>query len=105
MVIVPPKDTILMAGIHAYGHFNSSRPNEIGISRIEELNTLESPKATSTAIYQDEKYLQKLLLHELVHWGRYWSMDDDKYVDPASQTDTGDAFENEAYDNPDMPHL
>jgi len=105
MIVVPPPEKLEYAGVHGYGHFDSSKPNEIGIEKLEKLRTLESPSSSSTSIYNAEKYLQKLILHELVHWGRYWAMESDEYVDKATWTDTGDAFEIDAYANPDFPHL
>ncbi len=104
-IVVPNKDKVLTAGVHSYGHFKPSLPNQINVNKVSELIAIDSGKTSSAKLYQTEKYLQKLILHELVHWGRYWSMEDDEYVDKATLTDTGDAFEIDAYSNPDMPWL
>ncbi len=104
-IVVPSKDKLLTAGVHSYGHFKPSLPNQINVNKVSELINLESSKTSSAKLYQTEKYLQKLILHELVHWGRCWSMEEDEYVDKATLTDTGDAFEIDAYSNPDMPHI
>lgn len=104
-IVVPSKEKVLTAGVHSYGHFKPSLPNQININKVSDLITLDSDKTSAAELYRTEKYMQKLILHELVHWGRFWSMESDDYVDKATLTDTGDAFELDAYDNPDKPHL
>ena len=105
MIAIPPPEKFQTAGVHGYGHFEASKPDQIGIEKLEKLRTIESSTASSASVYRAEKYLQKLILHELVHWGRYWAMESDDYVDKDTLTDTGDAFEIDAYDDPDNPHL
>lgn len=104
-IVLPDKKTVLIAGVHGYGHFKPSLPDQININKINELNALESDKTSSAGLYQAEKYLQKLILHELVHWGRHQAMEPDEYVDKVKLIDTGDAFEAEAYNDPSYPHL
>ncbi len=83
-----------------YGHFNSSFPNEIWIRR----DTVESFDRTKDANreFMYGKYLESLILHEIVHWGRHWMSMEDKIE---GGLDTGDKFQAEAYTNVNQPHL
>lgn len=84
-----------------YGHFSPKFPNDIWIRR-DSVQGYETTEDEARA-FQYAKYLEKLILHELIHWGRHAGAlgDDFEY----SGNDSGDMFENAAYSNPNMPHL
>lgn len=54
--------------------------------------------------FKDEKYLEKLILHETIHWARNLLGMPDKEEGPL-RVDSGDQFENAAYTNPYQPWL
>ena len=86
---------------HDHGHFNPNFPDDIWIRR-DSVQTYEHTEDEARA-FQTAKYLEKLILHELVHWGRnYAALGDDFEYDG---NDSGDMFENAAYSNPNLPHL
>lgn len=86
---------------HDYGHFKPSRPNDIWIRR-DSVQTYEKTKDV-TKEWQTARYLEMLILHELVHFGRHHSGagDDFEY----GGLDSGDMFEKQAYINPNLPHI
>ena len=83
------------------GHWNISMPNEVWIRR-DEVKIYE--KTMDPIIeFNAAKYLESLILHELVHWGRYQMSAEDPYYE--GQKDSGDMFKREAYKDPNQPHL
>lgn len=86
---------------HDYGHFNPNFPDDIWIRR-DSVQIYENTEDEARA-FQTEKYLEKLILHELVHWGRHRGALGDEFE--YDGRDSGDMFEESAYSNPNMPHL
>lgn len=84
-----------------YGHFSPERPDDIWVRR-DSVQTYENSEDT-TEVYQTERYLESLILHEMIHWGRYHMSSLDK--EEKDGTDSGDKFQAEAYSNPYKPHL
>jgi hypothetical protein len=97
--IIKVKDSIF-GSAHDYGHFKSSFPNEIWIRR-DSVQTFNST-TDATVEYQTGKYLESLILHEMVHWGRYWTSSEDK---EEGGLDNGDRFQAEAYKDVNNPHI
>lgn len=97
--IIKIKDSIFDSA-HDYGHFNPSFPDEIWIRR-DAVQTFD--KTTDARVeFEKGKYLESLILHELVHWGRYWTSSEDE---SEGGLDNGDKFQEEAYKNVYKPHL
>ena len=95
---------------HDHGHFSPSRPDEIWIRRDAVQNYEKTTDQHKE--YEYAKYLEYLILHELVHWARHHSGVGDDYTetkkDPAGlikEFDTGNLFGEEAYKNFYKPHL
>lgn len=95
---------------HDYGHFEPSKPNDIWIRRD---TVVRYEKTTDPNVeLETGKYLEYLILHELVHWGRHHSGagDDFEITKPDSygfmkDFDSGNLFGEEAYRNFYKPHL
>ena len=93
-----------------HGHFKPSRPHDIWIRR-DEVQRYE--KTTDPHVeLATGKYLEYLILHELVHWGRHLSGAGDDFevtkLDPNNfmkDFDSGNLFGEEAYKNFYKPHL
>jgi hypothetical protein len=92
----PAIDFLPLSATH-YGEFKPSYSHRIWI-RIDKVRSYENHQR-----YNDGKYLQKLILHEMVHWGRHIAHLDD--ADRGGCVDNGDRFENDAYTNPYQPWL
>ncbi len=86
---------------HSYGHFSPSTPDDIWVRR-DSVQTYE--KTSNPGIeWKTGKYLEMLILHEMVHWGRHHSgVGDDFYV---GEADSGRMFAKAAYNDPYNPHL
>lgn len=86
---------------HGYGHFDPNFPQDIWVRR-DSVQTYENT-TDPTEEWQTAKYLEMLILHELVHWGRHHSGagDDFEY----DGLDSGKMFANAAYKNRHKPHL
>lgn len=91
----------IFGNAYDYGHYSSDFPDDIWIRR-DSVQTYEKSN-DATKIHQTERYLESLILHEMVHWGRYQMSSKDK--DDPDGTDSGDKFQKEAYTNPHKPHL
>lgn len=78
-----------------YGGFEEASAHRIWI-RIDKLRSYENHQATSVG-----RYLQMVILHEMVHWGRHLVHLPDNVH--GAYVDNGDKFENEAYDDPNNP--
>jgi hypothetical protein len=86
---------------HDYGHFNSNFPDHIWVRR-DSVQTYE--KTTDPSVeYRTGKYLEMLILHELVHWGRHRSALGDDFEEGG--LDSGKLFAKAAYNDPYNPHL
>lgn len=95
LILVPKSIT----GPHSYGEFECAQPNLIEVRRDK---VQEFDKGRDEAkIYRDGKYLEMLILHELVHWGRHWMSREDYEDDP----DSGRRFAIEAYADYTHPHI
>jgi hypothetical protein len=80
-----------------YGGFEEAYAHRIWI-RIDTVRTYENHQR-----YNDGKYLQELILHEMVHWGRHLLRLPDS--EHGGYVDNGDRFENDAYVDPYRPWL
>jgi hypothetical protein len=89
----------LFGSAHDYGHFKPSMPNDIWIRR-DKVQTYEKTQDPGEE-WRTAKYLEKLILHELVHWGRHASGVGDDFE--VNNSDSGDLFEADAYNDPDNP--
>ena len=86
---------------HDYGHFNPNFPDDIWVRR----DSVQNYENTSDEVkaFQTAKYLEMLILHELVHWGRHRSALGDDFEDGG--LDSGKLFAKAAYKDPFNPHL
>jgi hypothetical protein len=83
----------------SHGSFKPSEPDIISVRR-DKVSDYSNGK-DETRVYQHGKFLEMLILHELVHWGRHAMSREDYEDDP----DSGRRFAMEAYDNVAQPHL
>lgn len=95
---------------HDHGHFKPSKPDDIWIRR-DTVVTYERTTDPNVEL-ESGKYLEYLILHELVHWGRHHSGVGDDFevtkLDPngfMKDFDSGNLFGEEAYKNFYKPHL
>jgi hypothetical protein len=86
---------------HDYGHFSESKPDDIWVRR-DSVQTYEKT-TDATVEWETGKYLEMLILHELVHWGRFHSALGDDFEE--NGLDSGKLFANAAYTNRHKPHL
>lgn len=86
---------------HDYGHFKPSFPDDIWIRR-DSVQTYEKTEDPAVE-WKTGKYLESLILHELVHWGRNASGVGDDFE--SGGLDSGDMFQKAAYSDPNNPHL
>lgn len=86
---------------HGYGHFNPKYPDDIWVRR-DSVQTYE--KTTDPNVeWRTAKYLEMLILHELVHWGRHYGALGDDFENGG--LDSGKLFANDAYQDRHNPHL
>lgn len=86
---------------HDYGHFNPSYPDDIWIRR-DSVQTYEKTNDPNVE-WKTGKYLEMLILHELVHFGRFHSGVGDDFE--VNGRDSGKLFAKDAYTDPYNPHL
>ena len=101
-VLTVRTDLFYIAKEGGHGGFDRLQPNHIKIN--PQLMFALGSAETAQKKYEAEKQLEKLILHEMVHWGRFLNGQPDEYIDD-SFNDEGDKFAREAYNNPALPHL
>jgi hypothetical protein len=84
------------------GHFEPSNPQYINIKWVFAANINAALKDGRAPAIEDTKAFEALLLHELCHWGRWFTNSSDGQYEFG---DSGDMFKREAYKDPYRPHL
>jgi hypothetical protein len=82
------------------GKFKPSIPNDIFIAR--DIAQKYNRAKTTDDIFKAQKILERVILHELCHWGRHLIGASDEYYE--NGLDSGGKFAQEAYSDPLQPH-